>query len=270
MASPVIPAPSRADPIFDLRDRRIWIIGGAGYFGKEVVTALDRLGAIVSCIDLKDKAREFVVEQKLSPQVIPVSLDLVETAEVLEWIEHECVEDRRPDGAVFLTTPMSATRLADLTKEELNTYNEAGLGALFSAVRATGSAMVQQKRGSIVLFSSMYGQVAPDPSTYDGLLAPNPIQYGMQKAAINQMARYLAVHWGKDGVRCNTIIPGAFPHPATQANHPEFITRLQDKIPLGRIGTAIEVTGAVVFLLSDSASFVTGHGLVVDGGWTAW
>lgn len=270
MSSLENPPPSEADPIYNLQGRRIWIIGGAGYFGREIVTALDRLGATVSCIDLNEKASEFVEEQKLSSRVIPVSLDLTETGEVLKWIGQECIEDRRPDGAVFLSTPMSATLLADLTKEEFNAYNEAGLGSLFCTVRATGSAMVQQKRGSIVLFSSMYGQVAPNPSNYEGLLAPNPIQYGMQKAAINQMSRYLAVHWGKDGVRCNTIVPGAFPHPTTQTDQPEFIRRLEDKIPLGRIGTAKEIVGAVVFLLSDSASFVTGHGLVVDGGWTAW
>jgi NAD(P)-dependent dehydrogenase (short-subunit alcohol dehydrogenase family) len=99
---------------------------------------------------------------------------------------------------------------------------------------------------------------------------PNPIEYGVAKAGIQQMARYLAVHWGPRGVRCNSISPGPFPNPQMQRDQPDFIARLEHHVPLGRIGQAPETAGVVAFLLSDAASYITGQNLAVDGGWTAW
>ena len=116
----------------------------------------------------------------------------------------------------------------------------------------------------------MYGQVAPDPSNYPAPMSPNPLHYGMQKAAINQMMRYLAVMWGPHQVRCNAVAPGPFPHPEMQRANPEFIDRLAARVPMGRIGRQHEVAGALAFLLSEASTYVNGHNLVVDGGWTAW
>jgi NAD(P)-dependent dehydrogenase (short-subunit alcohol dehydrogenase family) len=124
--------------------------------------------------------------------------------------------------------------------------------------------------GSMVFFASMYGMVAPDPSLYHPPMLPNPIEYGVAKAGVIQMARYLAVHWAPRGIRVNAVVPGAFPNEATQEKDPEFIGRLSARAPLGRIGTPREIAGAVVYLASDDASFVTGTTLVVDGGWTTW
>ena len=130
--------------------------------------------------------------------------------------------------------------------------------------------MAARGSGSIVLFSSMYGSVSPDPRVYEAPTNPNPIEYGVGKAGIQQMARYLAVHWGGQNVRCNSISPGPFPNPGIQAGQPAFIERLAGKVPLGRVGQAPEIAGAVAFLLGDAASFITGQNLAVDGGWTSW
>jgi len=120
------------------------------------------------------------------------------------------------------------------------------------------------------LFSSMYGLISPNPNVYKAPMNKNPIEYGVGKAAVIQMTRYLAVHWGRQQVRCNCISAGPFPHPPMQNENPEFIERLSEKTPLGRIGQANEIAGAVLFLLSDSASYITGHNMVIDGGWTVW
>ena len=130
--------------------------------------------------------------------------------------------------------------------------------------------MAKEKRGSIILFSSMYGTVSPYPDVYEAPLVKNPIEYGIGKAGIGQMARYLAVHWGKEKVRCNCISPGPFPNPEVQRTYPDFIEKLARKSPMGRIGQSEEMAGTVAFLLSDAASYITGHNLLVDGGWTAW
>ena len=130
--------------------------------------------------------------------------------------------------------------------------------------------MKPQGHGSIVLFSSMYGMVSPDPKVYRAPMKPNPIDYGASKAAIIQLTRYLAVHYGPSGLRFNSLAPGPFPNPAVQTAHPEFVAEIGQKTALGRIGQNAEIVGPTLFLLSDGASFVTGHNLVVDGGWTAW
>ena len=130
--------------------------------------------------------------------------------------------------------------------------------------------MEKKGKGSIVLFSSMYGSVSPDPRIYEQPMNVNPVEYGVGKAGIVQMTRYMAVHWGKKNVRCNCISPGPFPNPVIQEKNPQFIERLANKVPMGRVGRQEEVAGAVTFFLSDASSFITGQNLFIDGGWTIW
>ena len=116
----------------------------------------------------------------------------------------------------------------------------------------------------------MYGKVSPDPRMYAPNINVNPIDYGVAKAGILQMVRYQAVMWAPYGVRVNSVVPGPFPNLSNYNNSPEFIKKQIDKVPMGRVGRPEEIVGAVIFLASDAASFVTGTEIVVDGGWTAW
>jgi NAD(P)-dependent dehydrogenase (short-subunit alcohol dehydrogenase family) len=84
------------------------------------------------------------------------------------------------------------------------------------------------------------------------------------------MMRYFAVHYGPHGVRFNCVAPGPFPNPGIQQQLPEFITRLSAKTVLNRVGRTEEIAGPTLFLLGDDSSYVTGHTLTVDGGWTTW
>ena len=103
-------------------------------------------------------------------------------------------------------------------------------------------------------------------------MAPNPIDYGASKAATLQLSLdiFLAVHYGPHGIRFNCVTPGPFPNPAVQQKHPGFIDDLSKKTAVNRIAQNREIVGPTLFLLTDSASYVTGHSLVVDGGWTIW
>ena len=92
---------------------------------------------------------------------------------------------------------------------------------------------------------------------------------GKARRGLIQFTRYAAVHLAERSIRVNAVSPGACPSPAVQGDQ-SFIDALEARIPLGRIGQPGEVAGAVHFLLSDAASYVTGHNLVVDGGWTTW
>jgi NAD(P)-dependent dehydrogenase (short-subunit alcohol dehydrogenase family) len=255
---------------FSLHERDIWVFGGAGYLGRAVVTQLLASQARVLCVDLEARATQAVEQSGWTSQVAPASLDAADNAAVERFVDDQTAARGVPHGLVVMTYASTAKCFDDLTVDDFDHANHGNLTATFALARAVGQRMAEQGRGSIVLFSSMYGSVSPDPSIYMAPMNPNPIEYGVGKAGIQQMARYLAVHWGKRGVRCNSISPGPFPNPTLQHEKPEFIERLAQKVPLGRVGLAPEIAGSVTFLLSDAASFITGQNLAVDGGWTSW
>jgi NAD(P)-dependent dehydrogenase (short-subunit alcohol dehydrogenase family) len=255
---------------FSLDKKTIWITGGAGHLGAPITEALDAQGANVVCFDLAGRAEALVGERKLA-RTIGLTHDVSDTAALPALIESTIARHGLPDGLVHLAfASSSGKRLAQLTPEEFQATFDLALTPTFVLCRTLAERMKARGSGSIVLFSSMYGMVAPDPRLYCEPLAPNPIDYGASKAAILQLARYFAAHYGPAGVRFNCVTPGPFPSPGIQQSQPAFVTGLADKTMLARIGQNREIVGPTLFLLSDAASFVTGHSLVVDGGWTAW
>jgi NAD(P)-dependent dehydrogenase (short-subunit alcohol dehydrogenase family) len=255
--------------IFSLRDKDIWVFGGAGYLGQATVSLLCAAGAKVLCADLEDRAAAFVESADLGSRATAATCDVRDATELKQFLGGQIQERGVPHGLVNLTFASTTKQLEDLTESDFDTMNHGNLTATFLLTREVGVAMAKLGRGSIVLFSSMYGSVSPDPEAYRAPMNKNSIEYGVNKAGIVQMTKYLAVHWGRENVRCNCISPGPFPPPAVQRDL-EFIERLAQKTPLGRVGQPDEIGGAVVFLLSDASAFITGHNLFVDGGWTAW
>ena len=252
-----------SDALFSLENRDIWVIGGAGYLGQEVVKLLTELGATVLCADLPGKAQN-------GPSTTAADLDAADIPALENFVTAQIAARGVPHGLVVMTYASTAKKFDDLTAADFDHANHGNLTATFTLVRAIGNAMAERGSGSLVLFSSMYGSVSTDPRIYEAPMNPTPVEYGVGKAGIQQLTRYLAVHYGPRGIRCNAISPGPFPNPTIQANQPDFIDRLSKKVPLGRVGQSPEIAGAVAFLLSDASSFITGQNLAVDGGWTVW
>lgn len=256
--------------VFSLHQRDIWVFGGAGYLGRKVVGMLAELGARVLCVDLEGRAAEMVAEAQLEPQVTAASLDASDISALEAFVEEQVRLRGVPHGLVMMTYASTAKRFDELTAMDFDQANHGNLTATLMLSRAVGQHMASQGRGSLVLFSSMYGSVSPNPQVYAAPMNPNPIEYGVGKAGMLQMARYLAVHFGKKNVRVNCVAPGPFPNAKLQDENPAFIERLTEKVPLGRVGRAEEIAGAVAFLLGDASTFITGQNIAVDGGWTIW
>jgi NAD(P)-dependent dehydrogenase (short-subunit alcohol dehydrogenase family) len=141
---------------------------------------------------------------------------------------------------------------------------------LFLVTQVFGGQMVKAGRGSIINIGSLYASVAPDSRFYDHIKCDPPFlkppAYGASKAAVVNLTRYLATLWASCGVRVNALSPGG----VSGDQDPDFRRKFCERVPLGRMAEASDLSGPLLFLASAASAYVTGIELVVDGGFTAW
>ena len=255
---------------FDLSRKVAMVAGGAGYLGQAICRALAEQGATVMVADLARERAEALAADIAARggKARAVGLDVADEASSRNAVARTVADGGRLDVLVNATFFSIGKTVDALSAEEFDQANRVNLTGAFLLARE--AARVMSSGGSMVFFASVYGVVAPDPRVYPPPMNPNPIEYGVGKAGVIQMTRYLAVSWGARGIRVNAIAPGPFPRSDAQQRYPEFVQRLAEKVPLGRVGRQEEIAGTVVFLASDASSYLTGATLNVDGGWTAW
>lgn len=257
--------------MLDFAGKTILVAGGAGYLGLPTLKLLASLGANVCVADINPERlaeAEAVLKDAAPGKSLALPIDIGDEASILACVRDTARHFGALHGLVNATFGSTGKRFADLTAADFDRTNRLNLTGTFLLAREAAEHMTGG--GTMVLYASMYGVVAPKPANYPEGMAPNPIEYGAGKAGIVQMTKYMAGHFGPRNIRVNAVAPGPFPHQSTQDGSAEFMQNLNGSTMLGRIGRQDEMAGPTVFLLSDAASYITGQCLNVDGGWTAW
>lgn len=258
---------------FQLDGKVVVLTGAAGIIGTEVVREFLEAGARVFALD-RDAA---LLDSKLgtSHETLLTCVADVSSRPSLEgamavlqerWgLPHALINNAATKSANFFE-PFESFPVEDWN--EVMAVNLTG--AMLSA-QVFGSPMAARGGGSIINTLSIYGIVAPDQRIYEGSqylgrAINTPAIYSASKAGLWGLTKYLASYWGHRGVRVNAVTPGG----VFSGQNDAFVENYSRRTPLGSMASADDMANAMRYLASDASKYVTGHNLVVDGGWTAW
>lgn len=272
--------------MFSLKDKIIVLFGGNGYLGKHFCKALLENGAILYNCDIKPAEDEII--QKLvdeySDRFIQRTLNASNKSELIRLYNEILDRHHRVDVLINSTTSKGDDFYLPFEEVSLEGWEiglKGNLTVPFLTIQTFIPIMRKQQSGSIINISSIYGILGNDQSIYEGSNlheiyvknSPDIKQifshgvYNAAKGGLNNFTRYLAAYYGKYNVRINTITPGGVYYPK---ENDTFLKKYNAKVPLGRKAKPDEMNGAVVFLASDASSYITGHNLIVDGGFSIW
>jgi len=271
-----------ANDLFSVEDKIVIITGGLGQLGRQFSLALVDRGAKVAIFDIQ------VSEQKVAERFgarhtednllfLPVDITRRDSIEAglgqidARWgVPHALINnaalDSPPNAPAEENGPFETYPESSWDK-----VMEVNVKGIFLCSQVVGGQMAEAGRGSIINICSIYGVVSPDQRIYEyrragGAPFFKPIAYSASKSALLNLTRYLATYWAGRNVRVNTLTFGG----VFNNQDEQFLKGYCARVPLGRMAREDEYNGAIIFLVSDASSYMTGSNLIIDGGWTAW
>ena len=250
---------------FSCKDKVALVTGGLGLIGREIVRGLNDYGASVCVADINEKQMKGL-ENNTAVNFQP--LDITSEDSIHQTLEAVINQFKKIDILVNCAYPRTSdwgARCEDVSFNSWKMNVNSHLGGYFLCCQKVAEQMKLRGSGSIINVASIYGVVAPDFSIYEGSTMTMPVAYSAIKGGIIALSKYMATYYAKDNIRVNCVSPGGI-----FDNQPDsFVKKYTAKTPLGRMGTPKDMVGAVIYLASDASLYVTGHNLIVDGGWTA-
>ena len=242
-----------------LNNKVIVVTGGNGLIGKSILKYVQDAGAIAVNAEVN-------VSDNLDNGLI--NCDITSSDSIQLAIEKILKKYNRIDGWVNNAYPRTTdwgNKFEDIAIESWKQNVDMQLNSIFVCCQQVLKIMKSQHNGSIVNISSIYGIVGPDFTVYEGTEMTMPAAYSAIKGGIASFSRYLASYYGPYGIRINSVSPGGI----FDNQNEIFIKQYEKKVPLRRMGLPQDIGPSVGFLLSDEAAYITGHNLVIDGGWTS-
>jgi NAD(P)-dependent dehydrogenase (short-subunit alcohol dehydrogenase family) len=250
---------------FGLQDRVALVTGGGRGIGRGIAVGLAEAGASVAVWDI-DPSSAATVAAELGDGAFADDVDVTNTGAVEAGLDRIASSLGLVDILVANAGVTSRSPLESLDDEDFRRVIDVNLGGTFACTRGVGRRLIDASRsGSVITIASISGVV--------GNRGGDNTHYCLTKGGVIAFTRSLAVEWAKYGIRVNAIAPGYTITPMTDRLHetdPDWYRELVDRVPLQRLGTPEDMAGAAVFLASPAAAYVTGHVLLVDGGYTAW
>ena len=268
--------------LFDIRNKIVIVTGGLGQLGRQFSLALAERGGKVAIFDAR--ADETTIsasfgEHRTNSNLLFYPVDVTQRSSIENALKEVTTKWGTPYALInsaALDSPPNAPAQENGPFETYpasswDTVMDVNVKGVFQSCQVIGSEMAQAGSGSIINICSIYGLVSPDQRVYEyrrkeGDEFFKPAAYAVSKSALLNLTRYLATYWAPKNVRVNTLTFGG----VANNQDPRFLEGYCTRVPLGRMAREDEYNGAILFLVSDASSYMTGSNLVVDGGWTAW
>jgi len=256
--------------LFDLSEKVAVVAGGGGLLGSLLSRTLAEFNAEVIVADNDAMALERVNDSsagEAASSMTALQMDISDEKSVRQALDQIVRRFNKVDILVNSAYPRTSEWGAPFETVTVPSWLEnvqIHLGGYFITSRCFSEQMIAQGSGNIINVASIYGIVAPDFQIYEGTNMTNPSEYAAIKAGIIGLTRYLASYFARHNIRVNCISPGGIFNDQPEA----FVERYRERTPLGRMAKPDDFAGGLVYLASDASSYVTGHNLVIDGGWS--